>query len=131
MSFTLSLDEIKDPNTVGEVLRDWSFKEMYGCYSCFDLIFGFKDVKINEMYISKPLSIFAPVFYQQTDPEEAVEYRREVKSKMSLYYNEERDILVAWYWEGDGELYFNAGGIEVYNKDCKKDYTWEFVEEML
>lgn len=122
MSFTLSLDEIKDSNTVGEVLRGWSFRESLGCYSCFDLIPGFKDVKINEYYIATPLKLFAP---HNND------YRKEVKEKMSLYYHKERDVLVSWYWEGDGELYFNAGGIEVFNSDCKKDYTWEFVEEML
>ena len=129
MPFTLSLDEIKDPNTVGEILREWAFKERLGCYSCFDLIHGFENVKINERYIEKPLSIFAPLAY--SDLEYALEYRKEVKEKMSLYYHKERDVLVAWYWEGDGELYFNADGIEVYNRDCKKDYTWEFVEEML
>lgn len=121
MSFTLDLNEIRDPNTVGEVLRDWSFKDSFGCYSCFDLIYGFENVKINEWYLEKPLKLFAP----------NEEYRQEIKSRVHLHYHKERDVLIAWYWDGDGELYFNAGGIEVYNRDCKKDYTWEFVEEML
>lgn len=121
MSFIISIEELNDPNTVGEVLRDWSFREKTGCYNCFDLIYGFENVKINEWYLQKPFNLFKS---------QDSKYNQEIKKRMSLYYHKERDILVAWFWDGDGELYFNAGGVEVYNKDCKKDYTWEFVEEL-
>lgn len=137
MPFLISLEEVNNANAVGEFLRAWAFTSSFGCYSCFDLIDGFEDVKDNKLYRNEALSLFAPinsVYMDQNEWQidtEDLEYQLEVQERMSCYYHKEKKVLVAWFWDGDGELYFNADGVRVYNNDCKKDYRWQFVEEIL
>ena len=132
--FLIPLEEIDNANAVGEILREWAFKEPVGCYSCFDLIDGFEELNVNDdlaiEVVNKvivPEWMFAGISDGRCDTQDIHEYILRAK----VFYHKEKNVIVAWYWDGDGELYFNADGIEVYNSDCKKDYRWEFVEEML
>lgn len=92
-------------NKLGEELRNKTFKEPIGCYSCFELEDSFKEIKPNQEL--KEIFFF--------DNEDYVDIHAFSNGK----------ILVAWDWSsGDGTLYFKTDKIEIINYDCKKDSTW-------
>lgn len=103
-----------DPNIFGEALREYCFKEEYGCYSCFDLIDGFKKVKS----ITKYQYIFDLLLSEYSD----------IFNYTPLIYKY-KNIIIAWYWDGDGTLFIQEGERKAINTDCKKSYTWEWIDE--
>jgi hypothetical protein len=128
-----------DPNKIGEALRYWSFigrNGERGCYSTFDLPEFF--IKLDA---ANRLKKYYNKFYERADflcyPEQDIKLncfiydQKEVKDE--IFYVEPLIIVIAWRWDGDGCLYFRLIGkgkdIEIINTDCKKDYTWEFVEK--
>ena len=38
------------------------------------------------------------------------------------------EIVIGWYWDADGCLYFRYNNRSVINTDCKCDYTWEWIK---
>ena len=120
MKLTIETDTAS-PDTVGEYLRDWAFTEEVGCYSCFDLIDGFKEVHYGALD-SKMLDYFLDC---------CEECQEEVKAYASFYIYEGSDPMlwgtqVGWFWDGDGDLAFLLPDGSLFtNSDCKKDYTWE------
>lgn len=96
---------------LGELLRAVAFtSEGYGCYENFDLIAGFKPVIPSPALISHLTG--------------------ETDESINAFYSEALDLFVAWYWDGDGTLYFDSGifGRAVWNTDCKKPWDWEETE---
>lgn len=117
------------PDALGEVLRDWAFKEKYGCYSCFDVIDGFTKVDTGPRE-------FELMWGRKYDPEfhdEMWGYADQNAIKDICWFKHDNGIEMGWYWDGGGLLIFYVPELvdEYYdgtlsNSDCKKDYGWEF-----
>ena len=98
--------DIGSANFWGEILRDMTFTDDgFGCYSNFDLRSGFRKI--------------AKTPTRLLDIQDEIEW--------SQFYNPALGIFVAWYWDGDGTLYFEYPGIRLIHNDCKNDYEWEFL----
>jgi hypothetical protein len=109
---------------VGEMLRSWAFTEACGCYSCFDLIEGFDQRPMTPAIAERLMG--RPVNPQSADDDDQDILKR------GFYAVHDNGIEVAWYWDGDGTLWFRVPGeIEVVNSDCKKDYEWKLVPKEL
>jgi hypothetical protein len=118
----IDTQETDDPNVFGEILREYAFKEAYGCYTCFELIDEFK--KVDKGYdIAGRLFMVMGIHQLQDANKYACEYFRGISQ---IYSN--GAIHVGWYWDGDGTLAFIEGNKSAINYDCKKDYTWEWRE---
>ena len=96
-----------NPNLIGEILREKFFhqnreKGLLGCYSTFEL---------NPNVIKLPDEI-------------NFDYGDENGVKVAVCQLD--DIIMKYFWDGDGNLtfYFPDGTI-INNDDCKKDYNWE------
>lgn len=112
MKIVLDTQEIESSDQFGELLRDYCFVSdqyggMTGCYSTFSLRPEFKEV-----------------------PATSIDYKymaRLIQNEAIACFSN-GTILIAWYWDGDGTLVFKEGKRVAINTDCKKDYTWEWVE---
>jgi len=128
-----------DPNKIGEALRHWSFigrNGERGCYDTFNLPKFF--IKLDA---ASRLNKHYNKFYNRADsicyPDEDIKLNCFIYDQLKIedkYFKiESIKLIVAWRWDGDGSLYFRLIGqgkdIEIINNDCKKDYTWEFVED--
>jgi hypothetical protein len=116
--------EIKNVNTLGEVLRSYCFMRDehggdYGCYSTFALRPDFVKVTPESERGQALLKTFCKTY---GSPEEI---REELGAEPNLWSNGEIDL--AWHWDGDGTLLFTVDGVSVINHDCKKDHDWAFV----
>ena len=97
----------KDPNLVGEILRDRFFKQnrelgIFGCYTTFNL----RDdvVKLED--------------------EVNLEYGYENEG-VKVTCAKLDDIVMKYFWCGDGTLTFHFPNGEILeNDDCKKDHGW-------
>lgn len=102
-------------------MRDYSFIQKTGCYSCFDLIPDFEKIDKESQFAEKILRIFG--YFEQTNNNEEKRFIKDA-SHMFKY----KDILMAWLWDGDGHLIVSDGKRTAQNTDCKKDYTWQWVK---
>jgi hypothetical protein len=128
--------EEKDPNKIGEALLHWAFvgrNGERGCYETFKLPDFFKRIGVSsneyEKYFARANAFCYPdegtilncFIFDQPEIEDEYFHVKPLK------------LIIAWYWEGDGTLYFRLIGgekdIEVINTDCKKSYRWEYVED--
>jgi|688.fasta_scaffold04876_39 hypothetical protein len=107
ISVPIDVNDIEDPNLLGESLRDLFFgtEKGRGCYENFEVEPGVE-------YLGEERD---PTDY--TDPEYAVVYK--------TYQFE--NIKMMYYWDGDGTLIFILGDRTLMNNDCKKNYIWDFV----
>lgn len=103
---TINTQTTDDPNEFGEILREYCFNERYGCYSCFDLIEGFKE--FDGIYLKELLDVYED-------------------ESITVYCYKYGELEIAWYWDGDGTLLIKEGNRIAINSDCKKNYTWEWV----
>lgn len=120
------LKRLRNPNKIGEILRDYCFvndeyKDAYGrnpigCYETFKLREGFFKItpKIAKAYLKAKYNI--------DDVENEWLYSN------NLYVNPKDEIFICWAWNGDGHLIIDYHGKVVENSDCKCDYTWEFLK---
>lgn len=113
----IKVSNISNVDVLGELLRDLTFDTQpgeVGCYNTFDLKPGF--VK-NEDNQSKE-TIAEIMGLDEVDAR-----------TLQIYENESLQLLVAWFWDGDGTLFFEVEDgddiVRVINTDCKKDYCWE------
>lgn len=134
---TVELTTEKDPNKFGEALRDYCFIGncmQTGCYSTFDLIKGFEEVKSGYIY-EEVFQEIAPEFkdslkvyiYELKEEECYMEYY-DGENIIRTKFEEPFIIILAYYWDGDGTLYFRWNNRSVINFDCKKDYVWKWTE---
>lgn len=119
----------KDPNKIGEILREAIFVKKnasdYGCYSTFDLLPEFKEVTlINNSDLFEKLT---KVLANDCDLYECDE--DEFHQDYTIHMFSNGNVHVAWYWDSDGTLLLISEELKmaVLNDDCKKDYTWKFV----
>jgi hypothetical protein len=127
---TVDLLETEDPNEFGEALRNYCFVgncEQTGCYSTFDLIPQLKEVKFGKIYEEARKMLLS-----EDDDEEIRVFYWEVKGK-DCYIEKYKicepfELVCAWFWDGDGFLYFRYKNRAVINTDCKKDYYWEWLK---
>jgi hypothetical protein len=121
----------ENPNSLGESLRYFTFKcagDEYGCYSSFMVADVFEPIK-EDAVIKKYSKILGA-----TEEDALSLYKYEIKEsdipKEFKSFCKPVKIIVAWYWDGDGVLYFeiteNNITRKVINTDCKKSYEWNF-----
>jgi hypothetical protein len=124
-----SLKEMPD-DFAGELLRDFVFDQSNGetgCYSTFNLNYRAfvkldkdnpKIQKFYEYLIGKPFEGESYYGYVYED------------MKKSVQAYECLEVIVMWYWDGDGTLliYSKEDKLMFLNEDCKKDYTWKKIE---
>lgn len=119
MIFSVKAFPKRNPNEVGELLRNEFFKEEYavpkygryrklGCYDTFELA---------EDVVTLP--------DEPIDPDYPSEGSYHVFEKII----DNQKVTMMYYWDGDGDLsfYFEDGSC-VTNDDCKKTYNWEYFE---
>jgi hypothetical protein len=105
-----------DPNALGEYYRDQFFVQYKdgeyigkGCYAVFDLhpnCETIPDELVDEEWDDLKWTVVA----------------REI--------NGER-VVMKYYWDGDGILDFHfPDGSFLHNSDCKKDYVWEWGDDL-
>ena len=134
----LTLDDIiishcyvskEHPDALGEILREWAFEERYGCYSCFDLIDDFVEVKPTTLEFYR---LMGRGFDASEDKNGWGDSDSEILERI-CWFKHPNGIEVGWYWDGDGILCFYIPELEddyyngtLSNSDCKKDNEWEF-----
>jgi hypothetical protein len=115
----LNLNPKTNPDLLGETLRDEFFKQelkhtrygdyrQLGCYDTFELkddVTPLPDELLDEEY---PEDGSYHVFKKMVDGQE---------------------IIMKYFWDGDGELEFFFKGGMISNDDCKKTYGWTFYDE--
>jgi len=111
-----------DPNTFGEIIREFAFKEEYGCYSCFDLLDEFKPVQ--EGYDIQGRLQIAMGIHKTQDDDDACYSQDELRKAASYFSNGK--IHIGWYWDGDGTLAIIEGNRCAVNTDCKKAHEWRW-----
>ena len=111
-----------DPNVFGEILREFIFVEPVGCYSCFELTKTFKPIPEGYDLRSQLEQVLGIHVLQEVEDGEYQEYRD------AAHFYTNGWISVGWYWDGDGCLAIIEGKRAAVNNDCKKNYTWEFVD---
>lgn len=109
----------KNPDEFGETIREFAFKEEFGCYSCFDLIDEFSQLDAESFDANILRKIMG--IHQENDPDG---YMEEYKKNAKYYSN--GIITIGWYWDGDGTLAIREGEKMAVNHDCKTNYTWEW-----
>ncbi len=127
-----------DPNLFGEALRNLCFVgngQQKGCYETFDVNKTFYQVTKGEILEEAKKYLFEdaqPYIYhckvEEKDCYLNYESYGEIENKGKMKICDPYEIVVGWSWDGDGCLYFRFNDRKVLNTDCKKDYTWEWVE---
>jgi hypothetical protein len=121
MTLSVNLTELytKDIDLLGELLRTCVFVESFGCYSCFDVVEGFREQP------SENIPLLIRTLMAGCEAKDIHNIKR-----MMWYRDEERALDVFWYWDGDGALVFRLPDEKIiYNIDCKKsdwqtDISW-------
>jgi hypothetical protein len=112
----LNLNPKTDPNLLGEALRDEFFVQeekqtkfgkyrQLGCYDTFEIkddVTPLPDELLDNDY-----------------PEDGYYH---VFSKLI----ENQEVIMKYFWDGDGELEFFFEGGFIWNDDCKKTHGWQF-----
>lgn len=136
---TIDLLIEQDPNRFGEALRNYCFVgncKQTGCYSTFDVIPQLKEVKAGKIYKEAKKELF-PEFkntikvyhWKLIEKDCWIAYGDPDDKPQRMRVCEPLEIVCAWYWDGDGTLYFRFNNRTVINTDCKKNYTWKFINE--
>lgn len=103
--FNLKVSPKKNPNRMGEILREMFFTGQVGGYNCFDWKEGVKPLE------DKPV---------EDDPD--LDWTR---GELTI---DEQVVVCQYFWDGDAELVFLfEDGSALMNTDAKKDYNWAFL----
>ena len=133
---TIDLLTESDANIFGEAMRGFCFigtSEDTGCYSTFDM-----NKCLTKVTEGKIIEEAKKYLYEDVEPT-IYHYKLEEKDCYMQYCGHEGkvekskicepyEIVIGWTWDGDGCLYFRFNDRKVVNTDCKKDYTWNWVE---
>lgn len=131
---------IANPNHVGEELRDQVFirhnKRDLGGYNFFALDPAFVKLESSDDSYNEIVDIFVRIapsngskalLFSKTSMSRT-EYAKtfaEVAASIKIYSDD--NTVVAWYWDGEGILFFAHDGKAVINTDCKKESGWQWV----
>lgn len=103
----------EQPDEAGEFLRGVFFNQStgkYGCYSTFELNPGVEELPDETVTLS-----------ENTSPND---WYNDSWTWTRAQFN---DIIMRYYWDGDGMLEFLLpDGSILSNDDCKKDYGWTY-----
>ena len=113
-----------DPNVFGEIIREFSFKEAYGCYSCFDLLDEF--TQVPEGYDIQGRLQMAMGIHKTQDVDNLCYSPDELRNSASYFSN--GTIHIGWYWDVDGTLAIIEGTRCAVNTDFKKAYGWQWYD---
>lgn len=107
---------MKDPNVVGEFLRNEIFDQTngLGCYASFEFNEGFEETFRGNMSLG--------FLYWWGRPGDVL------GDKLKETFITNGEIEAAWYWDGDGYLLIKWEDIFVENADCKNTNYWNFVK---
>ncbi|MCK9542119.1 MAG: hypothetical protein M0R03_08825 [Novosphingobium sp.] len=126
---TVDLITTDDPCDFGEALRGMCFigtiKDV-GCYSTFTVNDIFKQVTSGEIFEEACEHMFnvcddKHVYHYKLNDEECWCYGYKIGKPV--------EIVCGWSWDGDGCLYLRYNNRSVINYDCKKDYTWNWINK--
>jgi len=119
-------------NLFGEALREYCFIgncQQRGCYSTFKVLDHFQQVKSGKIFEEAKKELYedveASVYHIKLEEKDC--YLQSSDGQQYRIYDP-YEIVMGWVWDGDGCLYFRYNDRKVINTDCKKDYTWEWVE---
>lgn len=130
-----ALTSKEHPDALGEILRAWAFVgKGYGCYSNFD-------VRPDAVPAEVTPREFALLWGREYEGDDTspnswgycdVEAMKEIR-----WFKHPSGIEFGWHWDGDGTLAFYVPELAdeyhngvVLNRDCKKDYEWQFQEHL-
>lgn len=130
----------REPNAVGEALRALTFPGHgvnggIGCYTDFDVRPDAAPLAESDR---AALVALAWCDLERLDPAAGLEISDEEAADIAEdnaraqgfeFESGSLRVEVAWFWDGDGWLFFRVFGPEgflygVVNNDCKKDYNW-------
>ena len=121
MIITVDTQKLDDPNIFGETLREYCFVgDGFGCYSTFELLpefYKINDAKQKKDFIDRLCKEWYGTSYNY-EPE------NEEKDSLSKNLYTNGNIIITWYWDGDGTLIIAEKNKIAVNGDCKKDYGW-------
>ena len=124
-----------DANLFGEALREYCFIgncEQRGCYSTFNVLEYLIQVKSGKIFKEAKKELYedieARVYHYKLEEKDCYIKYHENDKIISMKVSEPMEIVCAWAWDGDGCLYFRFNDRKVINTDCKKDYTWKWIE---
>ena len=133
---TVDLLKTDNANDFGEALRYFSFignSEQTGCYSTFDVKKTFTKVLSGKIFeeAKKYLweDITPTVYHWLLKEKDCWIAYDDPKNPLRMKWCDPFEIVMGWTWDGDGCLYFRFNDKKVRNTDCKKDYTWEWINE--
>lgn len=110
-------------NFFGEELRRKSFVgEGLGCYANFEVNSHYNRIeeeRLKAVFLHYFLDDFDLVF-------DTLSFNQIVKD-IQLYVNYTLNIIMAYYWDGDGALLFITPHYRLYNNDCKQINNWRIL----
>lgn len=121
----------KDADQFGEILREYAFKERFGCYTTFEVEDEFIEVSKSTELGIKLLELLG---FNNDSYNSAIKRKDERTEDMCINIRDNShmfsngQIHLAWHWDGDGHLVFIEGERIAENRDCKKDYNWKWVK---
>ena len=129
----------QDANKFGEALRGFCFEgncEKVGCYSTFEVINVLKEVKEGKIYeeavkiLDTEYKESIHVYHLNVEEKDCwIAYNDPDDNPERMRVREPFEIVLAWYWDGDGSLLFRFNNRIVINTDCKCDYTWKWIND--
>jgi len=128
-------------NHYGEKYRKLGFSKdeygnNFGCYTTFNINKSFKKLKPSSKKFQRVANIITfendSGFVLNTTENEAnydFSHYKEIERYDSIFYNKELDLVMGFFWDGDGTLVFIDKKDRIFiNTDCKKDYNWEVIK---
>jgi hypothetical protein len=123
-----------NPDSLGELLRGDCFlvnEQQFGCCSCFDVTEDFVCIENSSQKRAFLEFVWVDCCY---DPGDNIDPRGLIDeddiSSLKLYYSKKRGLILAWYWDGDGTLWFVGKDFTIENDDCKKSHGWGVLGEI-
>lgn len=113
-------------DALGEFLREYTFAgEGYGCYTIFDV--REDAIALTPEERMELVRNIYPDYYNE-DLEGTLQDIYTASSAYAFEYDD-YNIIVFWWWDGDGTLAFIIRHGEdiiraIFNDDCKKSYGW-------
>lgn len=126
---------IEDPCELGELLRNYCFKDRVGCVNCFELINGFYSVPKNTLLGEEVLRLlnWIPQHELGNACKDGCFNRKWLEDTNDFIFHEAQifsndHIHIAWLNNPDDTiLIFITSGRILYNYEAQYPYDWRFI----